>query len=84
MEYGWNVVHYAAPTIDIYRAEPDWADSLDNYQRLGVVLEDVTQSMCADYLDDLQEEVGGDRISVAWDSLVVSCKVGDEPRRRAG
>lgn len=82
MEYGWHVVHYAAPTIEIYRAEPDGADPLDNYQRIGVVLEDVTQSMCTDYLDDLHEEIGGDRVSAVWQSLVVSCQWGREPRRR--
>lgn len=83
MEYGWHVVHYTAPTIDIYRAEPDGAEPLDNYQKIGVVLEDVTQSMCTDYLDDLQEEIGGDRISAVWQSLVVSCQWGHAPKRRA-
>ena len=83
MEYGYRVVHYTAPTIEIYRAEPDGAESLDNYQRLGVPLEDVTQSMCTDFLDDLHEEIGGDRISAVWESLVVSCQWGDSPKRRA-
>lgn len=83
MEYGWHVVHYAAPTIDIYRAEPDGAELLDNYQRLGEVFYDGTQEMCRDYLDDLWEEIGGDRISAVWESLVVSCQWGHTPKRRA-
>ena len=87
MEYGWHVVHYAAPTIDIYRAEPDGAPPLHrnsvNCHRLGVVLEDATQAMCTDYLDDLCDEIGGDRISAVWGSLVVSCQYGHSTKRRA-
>lgn len=86
MEYGYHVVHYAAPSIDMYIAEPAGRDPLpEHWQRLGEVFYDGTQSMCADFLDDLYEEIGGERLSVGGqDSLVLSVMEGRTPPRRAG
>ena len=84
MEYGWHVVHYTAPTIDIYRVELAGEDPLppSHYNRLSEVFYDGTESMCRDFLDDLREEIGGDRISARRESLVVSCQWGHTPKRR--
>ena len=86
MEYGYHVVHYAAPTIDMYICEPAGSKPVANYQRLGEVFYDGTESMCRDFLDDLWEEIGGDRISSCGkESLVVMSGVkGGEPRRLEG
>lgn len=84
MEYGWHVVHYAAPTIDVYVVEPAGHTDLGEcYQRLGEIFYDGTESMCRDFLDDLHEGIGGDRISAGRESLVVSCQWGHTPKRRA-
>lgn len=85
MEYGYHVVHYAAPAIDMYIAEPAGREPLpSHWQRLGEVFYDGTQSMCADFLDDLWQEIGGERLSVGGqDSLVLSVKNGKTPSRRA-
>ena len=85
MEYGYHVVHYAAPTIDMYIVEQADSKPVANYKRLGEVLYDGTESMCQDFLDDLHDEIGGDRISSCGrESLVVTCGWGSEPNRREG
>lgn len=86
MEYGWHVVHYTAPTIDIYRVELAGEDPLppSHYSRLSEVFYDGTESMCRDFLDDLREEIGGDRISARRESLVVSCQWGAYPEATGG
>lgn len=83
MEYGYHVVHYSAPTIDIYTVELAGEPPLpSHYSRLGEVFYDGTEDMCITFLDDLHEEIGGDRISADRESLVVSCQWGKEPPRR--
>nr|DAR60764.1 MAG TPA: hypothetical protein [Caudoviricetes sp.] len=85
MEYGYHVVHYAAPTIDMYIVEQAGSHPVANYQRLGEVFYDGTESMCRDFLDDLRDEIGGDRISsYGRESLVVTCGWGANPGRRDG
>nr|DAO91486.1 MAG TPA: hypothetical protein [Caudoviricetes sp.] len=85
MEYGYHVVHYAAPTIDLYVCEPAGSRPVAHYERLGEVFYDGTQAMCSDFLDDLWSEIGGDRISACGrESLVVTCAQGAEPPRRDG
>ena len=86
MEYGYHVVCYSAPTIDMYIVELAGAHPVQNYQRLGAVFYDGTESMCQDFLDDLHDEIGGDRISSCGrESLVVMSGVkGGEPTRRDG
>lgn len=84
MEYGYHVVHYSAPTIDIYTVELAGEQPLpSHYSRLGEVFYDGTEDMCTTFLDELHEEIGGDRISAGRESLVVSAgpKQGDPPRR---
>lgn len=84
MEYGYHVVHYSAPTIDIYTVELAGEAPLpSHYQRCGEVFYDGTEDMCIAFLDDLHDEIGGDRISAGRESLVVSAgpKQGDPPRR---
>lgn len=84
MEYGYNVVHYSAPTIDIYTVELAGEEPLpSHYSRLGEVFYDGTEDMCTTFLDELWAEIGGDRISADRESLVVSAgpKQGDPPRR---
>ena len=85
MEYGYHVVHYASPTIDLYIVERAGSQPVANHDRLGVVFYDGTESMCQDFLDDLHDEIGGDRISsYGLESLVVTCGWGKEPPRREG
>ena len=85
MEYGYHVVHYSAPTIDLYVVELARSKPVQNYKRLGEVFYDGTESMCRDFLDDLHDEIGGHRISSCGrESLVVTCGWGDEIRRRPG
>ena len=84
MEYGYHVAHYSAPTIDLYVCEQDGALPVQHYQRLGEVFYDGTESMCRDFLDDLADEIGGDRISSCGrESLVVTCGWGKEIPRRS-
>ena len=83
MEYGYHVVHYAAPTIDLYVVESAGSRPVENYQRFGEVFYDGTESMCSDFLDDLRDEIGGDRVSSCGrESLVVTVGWGKEPPRR--
>lgn len=84
MEYGYHVVHYAAPTIDMYIVEKAGSRPVAHYQRLGEVFYDGTEDMCRTFLDDLRDEIGGDRISSCGrESLVVMSGVkGGEPPRR--
>lgn len=85
MEYGYHVVHYSAATIDMYIVEPNGARPVENYQRLGEVFYDGTEAMCRDFLDDLHDEIGGDRISSCGrESLVVTVGWGKEVPRRSG
>lgn len=85
MEYGYHVVHYAAPTIDMYICEPAGSEPVAHYERLGEVFYDGTEAMCRDFLDDLHDEIGGGRISSCGrESLVVTCGWGSEPLRRDG
>lgn len=85
MEYGYHVVHYAAQTIDMYIVERAGAKPVAHYEKLGEVFYDGTESMCRDFLDDLQEEIGGDRISSCGrESLVVTRRWGSEPPSRDG
>ena len=63
MEYGYHVVHYASRTIDMYIVEQAGAMPVANYERLGEVFYDGTEAMCRDFLDDLRDEIGGDRMS---------------------
>nr|DAV49020.1 MAG TPA: hypothetical protein [Caudoviricetes sp.] len=84
MEYGYHVVHYSAPTINMYIIELAGFKPVENYQRLGEVFYDGTEAMCRGFLDDLHEEVGGDRISsYGRESLVVTCGLGKEIPRRS-
>lgn len=85
MEYGCHVVHYASPTIDLYICEPAGSEPVAHHERLGEVFYDGTEAMCRDFLDDLHDEIGGDRISSCGrESLVVTCGWGFEPPRRDG
>lgn len=85
MEYGYHVVHYASQTIDLYICEKAGSEPVANHERLGEVFYDGTEAMCRDFLDDLCDEIGGDRIrSYGRESLVVTCSWGKEPPRREG
>ena len=80
MEYGYHVVHYTAPDIDIYTVESSGEEPLpSHYTRVGEAFYDGTQDMCATFLDDLWDEIGGERISAGRESLVVSAYPGKAP-----
>jgi hypothetical protein len=85
MEYGHHVVHYTAPTIDIYVVELAGEEPLpSHYKRLGEAFYDGTADMCCTFLDDLWAEIGGTRITAGGrESLVVSAgpRQGEPPRR---
>lgn len=75
MDYGFNVVRHSSDGLDLYRVEPAGTPAIPGVQATWTAFDDCTEAMGREFLGELQEDIGGDLMTVdGFHCLAVTCR----------
>lgn len=75
MDYGFNVVRHSLDGLDLYRVEPAGTPAIPGVNATWTAFDDCTEAMGQEFLGELQEDIGGDLMTVdGFHCLAVTCR----------